>query len=82
MALQDELNALKAKSEAGIPAEARAVMHRATKDLEDSGLIDKVLKVGDMAPDFSLNNAEGVPVNSRTLMEHGPLVLSFYRGGW
>jgi hypothetical protein len=82
MALQDELNALKAKSEARIPAEARAVMHRATKDLEDSGLIDKVLKVGDIAPDFSLNNAEGVPVNSPTLMEHGPLVLSFYRGGW
>lgn len=82
MTLQDELNALKTKSEARIPAEKLAAMHRATKDLEKSGLKDRVLKVGDRAPDFALNNTEGILVSSRTLLDRGPMVLSFYRGGW
>jgi hypothetical protein len=82
MALQEELNALKAKSESRVPAETLAVMHRATKDLESSGLIAKVAKVGERAPDFALQSAEGVLVDSRRLLEKGPMVLSFYRGKW
>jgi hypothetical protein len=82
MSLQDELNALKAKSETRIPAEILAVMHRATEDLEKSGLKDKVLKVGDRAPDFSLKDTEGSIVSLSSLLERGPVVLSFYRGGW
>jgi hypothetical protein len=82
MALQEELNALKAKSESRVPAETLAVMHRATKDLESSGLIAKVPKVGERAPDFALQSAEGVLADSRRLLEKGPMVLSFYRGGW
>ncbi len=82
MTLQDELNVLKAKSEARIPAEKRAVMHRATEELERSGLKDKVPKIGDRAPDFSLKNTEGAVVSLRSLLERGPVVLSFYRGGW
>ncbi len=82
MSLQDELNALKAKSETRIPAEILVVMHRATEDLEKSGLKDKVLKVGDRAPDFSLKDTEGSIVSLSSLLERGPVVLSFYRGGW
>jgi len=82
MSLQLQLNELKIKSEAGIPEEKRAIMHRATKDLEQSGLIDLVPKAGDKAPDFALNDSEGILATSRSLLEHGPMVLSFYRGGW
>ena len=82
MSLQDELNALRAKSEARLPEEKIAVMHRATEDLEKSGLIDRVPKVGDKAPEFTFNNTEGIVLSSRSLLERGPMVLSFYRGGW
>jgi len=82
MSLQDQLNELKTKSEAGIPAEKLAVMHRATKDLEMSGLLDRVPKAGDRAPDFILNDSDGILANSRSILERGPMVLSFYRGGW
>ena len=67
MTLQDELNALKAKSETRIPAEILAVMHRATEDLEKSGIKDNVPKVGDRAPDFSLKDTEDYPVSLRSL---------------
>ncbi len=82
MALQDGLNALRASAAGRIPPEALAVMHRATQDLEKSGLVEKALKVGDKAPDFALQNINGVLVNSRQLLERGPMVLSFFRGAW
>ncbi|MFZ0930082.1 MAG: hypothetical protein WAN11_15865 [Syntrophobacteraceae bacterium] len=82
MTLQKKLDVLKAKYETITPAEKLAVMHRATEELEKSGLKDKVPKVGDRAPDFILKDAEGALVNLRSLLERGPVVLSFYRGGW
>jgi hypothetical protein len=82
MTLQEELNALKAKSEVRIPAEKREVMHRATEELEKSGLKERVLKVGDRVPDFSLKDSEGNLVSLGSLLANGPVVLSFYRGGW
>jgi peroxiredoxin len=82
MSLQDELNVLRASAEGRIPPEAMAVMHRATQDLEKSGLVEKALKVNDSIPDFTLENMNGVLVNSSQLLERGPMVLSFFRGSW
>ena len=38
--------------------------------------------VGDHAPDFRLVNHLGDPVQLDELRQQGPVVLSFYRGGW
>jgi peroxiredoxin len=40
------------------------------------------LKRGDRIPPFTLPNVEGRLVSARELLAHGPLVLSFFRGGW
>jgi peroxiredoxin len=39
-------------------------------------------RVGDRLPEFTLPNSRGVYVQSRDLLDAGPLVLSFNRGGW
>lgn len=36
------------------------------------------LKVGDKAPDFTLPDTEGKPVNLSKLLEKGPVILAFY----
>ena len=82
MSLQDKLNALKKDFESKAPPEKLVIMHRATKDLAESGLIDKVPKAGDKAPEFALNDTDGILVTSRSLLDRGPMVLSFFRGGW
>jgi hypothetical protein len=82
MALQDELTALKARLEAGRPADVVATMHRAVDELRASGAPAKLLKAGDPAPGFTLPNAEERPVDSRELLVRGPLVVTFYRGRW
>ncbi|MEP2024826.1 MAG: peroxiredoxin-like family protein [Reichenbachiella sp.] len=43
---------------------------------------DDALKVGEKAPFFELPNAEGKSVSLDTLLEKGPLVITFYRGDW
>ncbi len=82
MNLQEKLNSIKAKFEASVPKDAVAIMHRAVNDLRKSGILEHVLKVGDRAPDFQLNNAEGRIISSKELLTQGPLILSFYRGKW
>ena len=82
MSLQEKLNQLKAGFEAKAPREAIEIMHRATDDLKNSGIMDGVVKVGDTAPDFALNNADGKMVRLNELLSAGPLVLCFYRGKW
>lgn len=54
----------------------------ATRRLEATGIEDRVLAVGAAAPGFTLPDAAGRQVALSALLERGPLVLSFYRGGW
>ena len=82
MGLQDKLDGMKKEFEAGAPPEALTVMHRATDDLVNSGIMEKILKVGEKAPDVTLPNQQGQMVSSSELLGKGPLVLSFYRGVW
>jgi peroxiredoxin len=51
-------------------------------DLVASGLSASVLREGDVAPDFSLPDARGHVVGLKTVLDRGPVVISFYRGGW
>ncbi len=57
-------------------------MHRATEELRGSGIMDRVIKVGDPLPPFALPNASGHKVGSADLLAKGPLVLTFFRGSW
>ena len=82
MSLNEELQALRTRLEAGRPADVIATMHRAVDELRASGAADRVLRAGVRAPDFALPNASEQLVDSRTLRARGPLVVTFYRGRW
>jgi hypothetical protein len=82
MSLKAELKALQARLEAKRSPEALAIMHRAVDDLRTSGAANRILRVGDQAPDFRLPNANEELIDSRALRERGPLVVTFYRGRW
>ena len=87
MSLQAKLDAFKADFEAGkppynVPPSVIETMHRATDELIASGAAQRALHAGDVAPQFVLNDPDGVPVSSAQLLKGGPLVVSFYRGVW
>ena len=82
MGLQEKLDALREGFEKMAPQDAVKIMHRATDDLRNSGILEQTVKVGDKAPEFSLRNAAGREISLSALLSDGPLVLSFYRGRW
>jgi hypothetical protein len=52
------------------------------EELESSVIAD-ALDVGDLAPDFELNDAkDDTTVRLSDALKEGPVVLSFYRGQW
>ena len=82
MSLQEKINAYKEGMVKKAPKEALDIMHRATEDLRNSAIMEGVVKVGDPAPEFELQNAAGKRIRLKDLLSEGPLVLSFYRGKW
>jgi peroxiredoxin len=80
--LAEELRARLAQAQAGRGAEVNAVMDRMIDDLRRSEIMRDAPAAGDTAPGFTLPDARGGEVALATLLERGPVVLTFYRGGW
>ena len=82
MDLEAKLAATREASAKRMPPERQAIMHAATAQLRASGMLDKVIKPGAKAPDFALNDQNGVPVHLAALLAKGPVVVSVFRGFW
>ncbi len=82
MTLQQTLDQIREGFEKKAPPEALTVMHRATDDLRNSGILDGVIGEGQIAPSFTLEDSRGIPVNLTGLLQRGPLVMTFFRGHW
>jgi hypothetical protein len=80
--LREQCDAINAQLPNLFTPEQIGLMKRSREDLRQSGILDKVLKVGDHAPAFHLKSAAGHMVDSKQLLTRGPLVVNFYRGGW
>lgn len=82
MSLAADLQAFRTDFMNRAPAPIREAMARADLALAASGIAGKALGAGNRAPDFALPDARGGEVRLSTLLADGPVVLSFYRGGW
>ncbi len=81
-ALQDQLDEITANTRNLVQPERLAVSERAVQELFLSGIEDKILPVGAIAPAFALRDASGKLVRSVDLLALGPLVIKFFRGRW
>lgn len=80
--LTEQLASKAAASKKSTPPEVRAVMAKAIQDLRDSEIEKRALKKGDNLPAFTLAGVDGKNISSDELLKQGPLVITFYRGGW
>lgn len=80
--LQTELDALRDRFERAAPEETRRVYEEGIQKVAESGVMESALKVGAIAPDFALPDATGKSVRLSELLKEGPVVLTWYRGGW
>ena len=83
MSLQQELDDFMAGVRTQVPAEVLApIEHFYATELHAPGRFPNVLREGHLAPLFELPDAFGQDVRLDTLLQQGPVVLSFYRGAW
>jgi peroxiredoxin len=82
MSLQTELDALRAEFIRAAPPGRAELYDAKVEELQRTFPIEKALKTGNHAPDFSLPNPAGRPVSLAGLLRGGPAVVTFYRGGW
>jgi peroxiredoxin len=90
LSLNQQLDSLTAKLRAMVPAERLAVVDRFAESLVKSGLADRALKAGNLAPSFELPDGDGMLWRSDDLLRsftpkagaNGALVIVFYRGRW
>jgi hypothetical protein len=82
MTLEERLSQIGAAAKARIPPESHAVMRRAVEEVRASGILARVPKMGDRAPDFTLPNHPGQLVALQDRLARGPVVVSFFRGRW
>src|SRR5512132_3516558 len=57
-----------------------ATLQDATEWLRSCGVIADAVQAGEMVPDFQLVNATGVNVNLGSLLDRGPVVITFVLG--
>ncbi|MEQ8396388.1 peroxiredoxin-like family protein [Thalassobaculum sp.] len=82
MSFQDELADIKQAVTEKRGAEMIATYERGIDALRATGIANRALAVGDAMPDFELPNARGHTIRSKDLVGRGPLIITFYRGGW
>jgi len=82
MTIREQTDQVKAVAAEHLPPEVVGVFNRRINDLLDEGIPADSIKSGDILETFTLDDATGTPVSLETLIEDGPAVIVFYRGGW
>jgi peroxiredoxin len=80
--LSEQLEAYRAGWRARVPAERQAVMDAHVAHLAASGIARTAKQVGDRAPAIRLRDQHGDAFDVASLLAKGPVVVTFYRGGW
>ncbi len=66
----------------GLSPEVKEQLERAYAEIAQKVITAEVPREGDVAPDFVLPNAVGIPVALADALARGPAVVTFYRGIW
>src|SRR5260370_24870290 len=82
MSLKAELDAQRQRASEQRSPEERLVRARAVEAVADAEVAARAVGLGETMPRIELPDATGRMVDCGRLLDRGPLVVSFYRGGW
>ena len=80
--LQNQLEEYAQEFSKKVPGEVRQTMNEGGREVADFVASLKTLGKEDQAASFALPDVNGDEVKLEELLQQGPVVLSFYRGGW
>ena len=82
MSLNAECEAVIQQFTNDVPQEVMDSLNGFIGRLVESGLAENAINVGDKAPEFNLPDIHGKQTKLSDLLEQGPVVINYYRGGW
>lgn len=82
MKLSESLAQAAAAAAARLGNEGYRAVLEVVKRQEAAGLADDGVQLGEIAPEFELPNQHGKIVRLNDVLDRGPVVIVFYRGGW
>jgi peroxiredoxin len=82
MGLQEQLDSFKAQFMQTAPAGRPALYEAKIEELRTSFAQERAIGIGAEVPDFTLPDARGRRIVLSQLLQSGPAVVTFYRGGW
>jgi len=82
LTISEQSEQLKTTAAEHLPPEVLAVFDRSIEDFLEQGIPADSIKTGDMLEPFTLSDANGTPTSLDQIVERGPAVIVFYRGGW
>ncbi|GAA81600.1 peroxiredoxin-like family protein [Pseudoalteromonas sp. BSi20495] len=82
MSLKAQIDAYNVQKEAKLPADVLALMNTTNEALIAQHIKDNALQIDQKVENFSLANHKGENVELADLLKKGPVIISFYRGGW
>lgn len=80
--LQSKLDEKKASFELKADDNKKRAYKEGLESVEKSKIVSSAKQIGEKAPNFTLNNALGQPVELSDYLKKGKVVLTWYRGGW
>lgn len=80
--LAAELDGMRQGFNASAPADVKEAFEQGVRDVDAMGLTRTSVQVGQKAPGFELPNATGGTTKLADALAKGPVVVTFYRGGW
>jgi peroxiredoxin len=82
LGLREQLEAFKAEFIRTAPVGRPALYDRKIEELRASFAHESAIGPGDRVADFTLPDPGGRSVSLTSILEAGPVALTFYRGGW
>ena len=82
MSLKAECEAVIKQFTNDVPQEVMDSLTGFIGRLVESGLAENAINVGDKAPEFNLPDIHGKQTKLSDLLEQGPVVINYYRGGY
>jgi len=82
LTIREQSAQMKAAAAERLPADVLEVFDRTIQEFVDQGIPADSVKVGTVLHSFSLDDASGNPVSLDQIVQDGPAVIVFYRGGW
>ncbi len=80
--LQQQIEVFLAQTAEQLPPELMKNFYNSIEAVVQTDIAKHSLKVGEKAPDFTLPDVFGRQVTFSKLLQHGPVVVTFYRGEW